>query len=170
MHPAKENDYLKLIIELLRQGKTVKVGVRGWSMFPFLWPGDIVRVSSAGNFKIKPGMVVVHARDDGLLVAHRVVRGDLTNGTWVTRGDSNLKADTPVPATAIAGVVTGIEKSSHFAAKMAIGKWGRLLATTAPVSGPLFFYMGIITRMVIEAVGRITGGEAKVAASNETIL
>lgn len=85
--------------------------VRGGSMLPTLWPGDVVTVAPIAAGELAPGDVVVYARDGGYVV-HRVVeRAPGAGGTaWITRGDARREVDAPTPAGDVLGVVTRIRR------------------------------------------------------------
>ena len=75
-------------------------------MFPCLQPGDLLEIHRPAS-PIRTGDVVVFDRH-GKLVVHRVAgqTGDLL----ITRGDRLHHPDAPVPADAILGCVTAIER------------------------------------------------------------
>ena len=80
-------------------------------MLPALWSGDSVSVHHASLADVRPGEVVVFARN-GHLVTHRVVsRTSGADGVViVTRGDAQRADDTPVGASEMLGVVTGFHR------------------------------------------------------------
>jgi len=97
---------LDLAAEVLASFGQARLPVTGSSMFPSMQPGDLLEIRrSAGP--IQTGDVVVFERH-GRLVVHRVVgqTGDLL----ITRGDRVRYPDAPVPAAAILGCVTTIER------------------------------------------------------------
>lgn len=143
MQPLSESEYVLWLIELLKQGKTILAPVRGMSMFPFLFKGDIIKVSPASSHSLKRGDVVVYCMD-GKLVAHRLIRRDFSKGVCITRGDGNSRADVPIPESNIIGVVMGVVSSRFSWAKVAIGKAGKYLAIAAPFTGPLFYFSGVL--------------------------
>ncbi|WP_044117977.1 signal peptidase I [Alkaliflexus imshenetskii] len=147
MQPLSESEYVLWLIELLKQGKTILAPVRGMSMFPFLLKGDIIKVSPANFHSLNPGDVVVYCID-GKLVAHRLIKRDLAKGVCITRGDGNSRADSPIQESSIIGTVTAVVSSRFSWAKVAIGKAGKYLAFTAPVTGPLFYISGVVAYKV----------------------
>ena len=89
----------------------VEVEVRGGCMAPRLADGERVRVAAARFYW--PGDVVVFRAPDGRLLAHRVLglrfhrfqgRGGFA---LVTRGDSCVVHDAPVPLARVLGRVMG---------------------------------------------------------------
>jgi hypothetical protein len=92
----------------------VEVEVRGDCMAPRLADGDRVRVAAARFYW--PGDVVVFRAPDGRLLAHRVLgyRFDRSHGgalALVTRGDSCVVHDAPVPLARVLGRVAGAAPS-----------------------------------------------------------
>ena len=85
----------------------VEVEVRGDCMAPRLADGDRVRVAAARFYW--PGDVVVFRAPDGRLLAHRVLGCRLQGGALalVTRGDSCVVHDAPVPLARVLGRVAG---------------------------------------------------------------
>jgi hypothetical protein len=83
----------------------VEVEVRGDCMAPGLADGDRVRVAAARFYW--PGDVVVFRAPDGRLLAHRVLGCRLHGGALalVTRGDSCVVHDAPVPLARVLGRV-----------------------------------------------------------------
>ncbi len=89
----------------------VEVEVRGTCMAPGLADGDRVRVAAARFYW--PGDVVVFRAADGRLLAHRVLGCRLYGGALalVTRGDSCVVHDAPVPLARVLGRVAGAAAS-----------------------------------------------------------
>ncbi len=85
----------------------VEVEVRGDCMAPRLADGERVRVAAARLYW--PGDVVVFRAPDGRLLAHRVLGYRLHRGrpALVTRGDTCLVHDAPVPLAQVLGRVAG---------------------------------------------------------------
>jgi len=93
----------------------VEVEVRGGCMAPRLADGDRARVAAARFYW--PGDVVVFRAPDGRLLAHRVLgyrfhrfQGKL-GLALVTRGDSCVVHDAPVPLARVLGCVAGATPS-----------------------------------------------------------
>jgi signal peptidase I len=96
-----------LAVEVLRSFGHARLPVKGSSMLPSLWPGDILAVRRENAESIRPGEVVVFLRE-GKLVAHRVVEG--ATPLLVTRGDRRTSPDAPVSAADVLGRVISIER------------------------------------------------------------
>ena len=62
-----------MIAEVLRSSGSVHLGVKGASMLPEIWPGDILTISRLGAAEPLPGDIVLYGRE-GRLVAHRLIK------------------------------------------------------------------------------------------------
>ncbi len=91
--------------ELLRQGHSVRMKVRGDSMNPFLVDGrdEVVLDPLAGAVDgVQSGMVVFARLGNGRYVLHRVAR---VSGTRLElQGDGNVSATEQVPVADVLGV------------------------------------------------------------------
>jgi signal peptidase I len=107
-----ENIFLKEIsLNLLAEGKLLRIKPAGYSMFPAIRPGDVVIIAPVKNrSNLTPGDIVVFKRDSDF-VLHRLtdIRNHEENILCVTRGDSSTNEDKPITADEIIGVVTTIE-------------------------------------------------------------
>lgn len=137
MTTNETNTYNTLLSDLLRQGSTVRIAVRGMSMFPFLHTGDVVLVKPADDSDLRFGRLVVF-QSGANWVVHRLVGQNRAKWLVYTRGDGLVRRDKPVPRANVVGVVTGIEHSRWQLARLAIGRWSPVWAALAPVTGPLF--------------------------------
>src|SRR5437879_9623687 len=93
---------------LLRSGRlrqSVRLRVRGESMLPALWPGDVVEIASCSLEDVRPGEIVL-ARREGRLFLHRLVGRFYDCGTpngFLLRGDSMPGPDPQFPNEALLG-------------------------------------------------------------------
>ncbi len=78
--------------------------MHGYSMFPGLLPGDLVRVAPL-NENPEIGQIVIFHRVDRLVV-HRVIALDRKTGAVITKGDASLGEDDPLPPEAILGIAS----------------------------------------------------------------
>lgn len=76
--------------ELVEEGISVEVPVFGLSMFPFLLPGNIVRIENVELSSINTGDIIVFKQNEKL-VLHRVVK--LIEQSIITKGDSLIRED-----------------------------------------------------------------------------
>ncbi len=123
--------------QAIRQGLSVRIWANGVSMFPYIWPGDMVTFRPLGEAEtIKVGAVAVVEPDgQDKFVLHRVVRQD--GARVITRGDSNMTEDAPHTLTQILGVLTKVE-SSRFHISWHVdnghGLWAWWMLNATPVS------------------------------------
>ena len=122
---------------LLSEGKTVQIAVTGFSMFPFLLPGDIIQVSPIKPENLKRGMVIVF-QSDNIWIAHRLIKFDSKKEIAYTRGDGRATKDAPLSYEQIKGVAVKIVKSRWKLAKFSIGKFSGAIAFCSPVLGVVF--------------------------------
>jgi hypothetical protein len=105
---------LGLAAEMLRRRGTVRLELRGTSMLPCLWPGDLLTIQNAVHDEVVPGDIVLVMRDNRFF-AHRVVESRLDRDciSWITRGDGVPHSDPPVAASELLGRVTGIRRANR---------------------------------------------------------
>jgi signal peptidase I len=102
-------------ISLLAEGKTIRIKAHGYSMYPAIKPGSLILIEP---LKIKgnplPGEIVAIKRKNGLVV-HRVMKKVVKNSLlyYITRGDSNARADNPVTIDMIAGRIVKSEPTGE---------------------------------------------------------
>jgi signal peptidase I len=101
---------LGLAAEVLDTFGHARLPVKGLSMLPAMWPGDLLEIQRHDPAEIGRGDVVVFRRD-GRLVVHRVVRNG--SNCLVTRGDHLTQQDAPVPLAEVLGRVTAIERRNR---------------------------------------------------------
>ena len=107
---------IKLVIsaekEAIDRGRTLTMQVVGFSMFPLLATGDGIEINSCTYADIKAGDMVCFRVD--AMTCHRVMLKFKAGQRRyiVTKGDTSLKPDKPVPAEAVMGRVTVVRKGS----------------------------------------------------------
>jgi hypothetical protein len=79
----------------------VRGQIRGESMLPTLWPGDMVEIESCAPEDVRPGEIVLARRDDRL-VLHRLVAPCTSEG-FLLCGDSVPAPDPQYPPEALLG-------------------------------------------------------------------
>ena len=91
-------------------GMTYRATLRGKSMLPFIRPGDTITVHPVSPDRIRKRDVLVFRRDDGALVAHRLIRIEQASDgpRFVTRGDSVLREDRPLKVGDVLGCVQSV--------------------------------------------------------------
>ena len=75
-----------LAVEALRGAGRLRLQVRGASMLPTLWPGDVAEIQACSLTDVRHGEVVL-AFQDGRFFLHRLLAHRGPNG-FLTRGDS----------------------------------------------------------------------------------
>lgn len=99
---------LDIIADLLKEGRTVKIAVRGNSMRPYLvHDRDYVLLQHADDVQV--GDIVLALLSPGHYVLHRVVSVS-ANMLLTLQGDGNLTTE-HCPASAVCGVVTAFYRN-----------------------------------------------------------
>jgi hypothetical protein len=108
----RERAGCELIADLLRAGCDVRLRVTGTSMFPNVWPGDVLAVRP--SVPSSAGEIVLFIRD-GHLIAHRVVELRDAQGAskLVVLGDSFRDCDAPLQSSELLGVITDIFRNDR---------------------------------------------------------
>jgi len=89
--PAADALKCDLAAEVLRSSGQLRLRVSGASMLPALWPGDILTVHRHDPTQLRPGDLVLAARNGGLAVHHLLaIHGPLVT-THVWRGSPALE-------------------------------------------------------------------------------
>jgi len=91
---------------LASQGQ-LRLKVTSHSMSPLLRPGDHVLVRVVSPESLQRGDLLVTQRPEGYLTHRLVVVDELG---WHTKGDRNRRADDPISAQFIAGLVVAVER------------------------------------------------------------
>lgn len=102
-------------LNLLKEGKTIRIKAHGYSMYPCIKPGSVILIEPIHLKGIPvPGEIIAIQRENGLIV-HRLTRIVVKNGTrmYIARGDSNSSTDNPVTIDKIAGRIVGAETSGE---------------------------------------------------------
>ncbi len=114
MLPNTDLDLLAscLLTQQLAAGRVVCLSVTTTSMAPFLQPGDRVLLSAVKSQSLQRGDIVALAVLP-LPLVHRLVAlsGSGSNLLLVTKGDSRVACDRPLPAAALLGRVVAVERA-----------------------------------------------------------
>ena len=89
--------------ELLHEGQSVDVCVRGQSMLPFFRSGSVIRLRPLRPGDLRRGNVVLGETDGGHFVVHRILRVDAEVVTLL--GDGNVAGTERIAAERIHGIV-----------------------------------------------------------------
>ncbi len=101
-----ESVRLQLVKEVLQRFGRARLRVQGTSMLPALWPGDVVEIVTAEVSRLRPGDLLLVARDSRLF-CHRFL-GTVERSGWLllrTKGDLLAREDPPVGPDAVLGRV-----------------------------------------------------------------
>src|SRR5256885_12962003 len=74
-----------LAVEALRGSGSLRLQVRGESMLPTLWPGDIAEIAACPLEEVRRGEIVLAFRDHRFFLHRFLARQD---NSFRTRGDS----------------------------------------------------------------------------------
>jgi signal peptidase I len=85
----------------LRESGRLRLQVRGESMLPTLWPGDLVEIASCSVEDVQPGEIVL-AQRDGRFFLHRFLAHSGPDGFFL-RGDSVPAPDPKFPNDLLLG-------------------------------------------------------------------
>jgi hypothetical protein len=91
----------ELAAESLRASGRLRLRVRGESMLPTLWPGDVVEIARCSVEEVRPGEIVLAMRG-GRFFLHRFVGLSQQSG-FLLRGDSMSAADPEFSRDALLG-------------------------------------------------------------------
>lgn len=98
---------MDIVLAVLKSGHSVVLPSTGYSMWPYLKPGDNVVVRALNKEEIPEKGTVLIYEDSGRLVMHRLVEiiyPSFNNLQFITRGDSMVFTDNPLQLKQILGV------------------------------------------------------------------
>ncbi len=105
------NEMLSMIVPLIENGKTVKLTVTGYSMYPLVTSRrDAVLLGKCDSLKV--GDVPLFKRPDGSFILHRIV--GKKNGAFKLLGDYETKIEYPVYPEQVVAVAKGFYRKDHF--------------------------------------------------------
>jgi signal peptidase I len=115
-----------LVADVLRGSGYLRLQVRGESMLPALWPGDVVGITSCSPEDVRPGEIVLALRD-GRFFLHRLVALRRPSG-FLLCGDSMPGSDPQFPLEAFLGrLVRDQNANGVFGETWFAAKWSRAL-------------------------------------------
>lgn len=101
-------DIREFIGVLLEDNRQLQFRMKGYSMFPYLRPGDRGTVQKCTAAELKPGDIIVFYLQSNL-VAHRFLHRE---GEFLTaKGDNNFRPDSPVPVQQLVGKLIAMERN-----------------------------------------------------------
>ena len=128
--------------DALRRGGRLRMQVRGESMLPSVWPGDMVEIADCELKHIQPGEIVLAFRGDRLFL-HRFLAHRGPDG-FLLRGDSMAVPDPVFPASAFHGKLVQIVRAGRtIPISVRLSPWSRAL-------GVVFCYCGILRSLALK--------------------
>lgn len=130
----QQRDLKNIVIDLLRNGHTVKLRATGFSMVPTLWPYMNLIARPPVSSELSCGDVVLFNSEKDALIAHRIVK--VGNNSMLIQGDSCICQDGWINNDEIVGKVIGAEV---FGIKLSMTWSGfriytRLMLSSSPMS------------------------------------
>lgn len=145
--PSKESsERSALAAEVLRRAGRVNMRVRGESMLPALWPGDVVEIVSCSLPDVRPGDIVLAWRDSRFLL-HRFVAYGTASG-FVLCGDSMPGPDPPLPSEAFLGKLVRIVEAGLHVPAAALGRGWR--GSASRMAGLCLCHWGAARRLALK--------------------
>jgi len=148
-----EAEVLALAAQSLRESGRLQLQVRGESMLPTLWPGDVVEISKCRVEDVRPGEIVLALRD-GRFFLHRFVARLHPEG-FRLRGDSMPAPDPGFPKEALLGRLAGYAGRGE--KRIGNSKGAQSLFPLRPcwwAIGQLCCYCGPVRRLALELHSR----------------
>jgi hypothetical protein len=128
-----------LAVEALRRSGRLRLQVRGESMLPALWPGDVAEIAACSLNDVRSGEIVLAFREDRFFL-HRFIASRKGDG-FLMRGDSMPGPDPLFPADALLGKLIHVVRAGQ--AVSASARWWSRLA------GMFFCYCSSARRAVL---------------------
>jgi len=129
---------IALAAEVLRDSGSLRLRVRGESMLPALWPGDLAEIQSCTVQQVSPGEIVLALRE-GRFFLHRLLALRPPNG-FLLRGDSMPGADPEFSDYELVGKLVRRQGNIR---SLAASRWSRAI-------GYLFCYCGPARRAALK--------------------
>lgn len=102
-----ENDvYLPVLRELIYEGHSVRLNVRGQSMLPFLSDVRDSVIIEPVKKVLKRGDIVIYQRKNGAYIMHRIYKTDNIKKQYYLVGDAQKELEGPIDVSQIFGIVT----------------------------------------------------------------
>ena len=111
-----------LAVDALRSAGRLRLRVRGESMLPSLWPGDVAEVETCSLAEVRPGDIVL-AVGDGRFFLHRWISSSASG--FLMRGDSMPGPDPLYPRDALLGRLAGLVRRGKWVAPRRLRSWSR---------------------------------------------
>ena len=116
MREVNTREYVSMLRDLVREGKSVNLLVSGSSMSPFLIHQRDHVSFKAPDRPLKKGDIVFYQRDSGQFVMHRIVRihkGPDDHRSYDIVGDNQTENETGVREDQICGLIFAVERKGN---------------------------------------------------------
>ena len=111
------DDAMPIMLDILKNGNTVSLVVKGNSMYPFLISGRDKALLAPVTSPLKKGDIVLYKNRNGKYALHRISKID-KDGNLEIIGDGQLVADYPVsPNNIVARVCKVVRKGKELDSK-----------------------------------------------------
>ena len=155
--PGPNHLFADVCVGLLNQGQGVRFKANGWSMYPTICDGEMIRVEPVLPSQVRHGDIILYRSSRGV-TAHRVVRIQRETNSIVgyhgqlflfnMRGDSLRVDDPPVMPDQILGKVFSVERNGQTVA---------LYGTRAIIIQEARLFLFRLKRYVIYALSGVKG-------------
>ncbi len=112
-----------LAVEVLRRTGRLRLRVRGESMLPALWPGDVAEIAACSLKDVRHGAIILALRE-GHFFLHRFLARE--HDSFLTRGDSMPGPDPVFPADALLGKLMHVVREGHTVSAL-VQPWSRVV-------------------------------------------
>ena len=155
--PGPNHLFADVCVGLLNQGQGVRFKANGWSMYPTICDGEMIRVEPVLPSQVRHGDIILYRSSRGV-TAHRVIRVQRWTNPIVgshdqsflftMRGDSLRVDDPPVMPDQILGKVFSVERNRQTVA---------LYGTRAIIIQKMRLFLFRLKRYVIYALSGVKG-------------
>lgn len=102
------DEWMPFVLELLKEGKKLKIAPNGYSMYPFLISDRDEVLLRLPDRALKKGDIVLYRRDNGVFVLHRIHH--INEKGYYMLGDSQTWIEGPLRAEQILALAENIER------------------------------------------------------------
>ena len=145
--PSRSTSDISMSILESKQKVTLKLN--GYSMYPFIKPGDVGTISKCSISSLKAGEVIVFKHHNHC-IAHRLLKKQILNGNQllIAKGDTSKKKDKPISEDMFIGRLAALSRNGRNidleSKKRNITSF--LIARTSKVNLPFFILIMEITK------------------------
>ncbi len=108
---AEAEELMSLVLPMIEEGRTVKLIVTGFSMYPLVSSRrDSVLLKKTDTLSV--GDVPLFRREDGSFILHRIVK--IKDGCFATMGDYETKEEYPVKPEQVVAKAIGFYRKQRY--------------------------------------------------------